>query len=161
MHDDIPAIQQQMLQMFSNVLWNLHNISVPTLWMLQILNYWLIGNKTCHFQGASGVKLFQTPLVFTKLLYTVNSLVYLIEVKSLSTCIWFMSCDQNNIFIAALSSLHWSSSSPAAVFPLTVVLLVIQFYFDSHEQVDFEWRVQFDLYWLQHKDWCKKNEIQS
>ena len=55
------------------VLWNLHNISVPTLWMLQILNYWLIGNKTCHFQGASGVKLFQTPLVFTKLLHTVNS----------------------------------------------------------------------------------------
>ena len=26
----------------------------------------------------------------------------------------------------------------------TVVLLLVQFYFDSHEQLDFEWRVQFD-----------------
>ena len=33
--------------------------------------------------------------------------------------------------------------------------------FSWTQQLDFEWRVQFEMYWEQNKNWSKKNEMDT
>ena len=73
------------------------------------------------------------PFLFSQKNSQVTFNLYLIHVMRYKQHIYSTTSSELIIMV------FWSNIST-----YTVVLLLVEFYFDSHEQLDFEWRVQFD-----------------